>query len=132
MPLMTSLLLMRPNRLWIRSPARPHQLVRRASMVVGWLMTAGGPLDGVDLGHQGGVDEPGVLEELVVGEGRVAGLQVVADGVVLEGEQVLEHGQAQPEAGDQGRVEVGVGGVGDQPGWVTCSFPSTPVRTRSA
>ena len=41
MPLITSLLLIRPNRLWTRSPARPHQLVRRASTVVGWLMTAG-------------------------------------------------------------------------------------------
>ena len=40
MPLMTSLALTRPNIRCTRSPARPHQLARIATLVVGWLMTA--------------------------------------------------------------------------------------------
>lgn len=41
MPLMTSLLPIRPNTRFTRSPARPHQFARMANFVVGWLMTAG-------------------------------------------------------------------------------------------
>lgn len=41
MPLTTSLSLIRPKRLWTRSPATPHQLARSALTVVGWLITAG-------------------------------------------------------------------------------------------
>ena len=51
--------------------------------MVGWPMTAGRPLDGVDLGHQRGVDEPRVVEQLLVRPARVVGAQAVADGVVL-------------------------------------------------
>ena len=41
MPLMTSLLLIRPNSRYTRSPARPNQFARIAIFVVGWAMTAG-------------------------------------------------------------------------------------------
>jgi hypothetical protein len=41
MPLMTSLLLMRPHRFLAFSPARPHQLTIMAFSLVGWAMIAG-------------------------------------------------------------------------------------------
>ena len=67
------------------------------------------PLDRVDLGHHGGVDHPGRLEEaLVVPVGVVAG-QVVADRVVLPREEVVQQRQAQPPvAVDARQVDPGV------------------------
>ena len=67
------------------------------------------PLDRVDLGHHGGVDHPGRLEEaLVVPAGVVEG-QVVADRVVLPREEVVQQRQAQPPvAVDARQVDPGV------------------------
>ena len=56
-----------------------------------------------------------MLEQLVVVEPRVARLEVITDGVVLEGEQGLQHRQSQPEPRHQRRVDVGVGRVGNEP-----------------
>jgi hypothetical protein len=66
-----------------------------------------GPFDRVDLREQGRIDEPGVVEEVVIRPGGVIGPQTVADGVVLEHEERLHEGQADPEA----RL---LRGVGDQ------------------
>ncbi len=64
------------------------------------------PFDGVDLRHQGGVDQARALVELVVGPARVLGLQAVADRVVLVREDRVQQRQAEPEvAGDAGQVD---------------------------
>jgi hypothetical protein len=67
------------------------------------------PLDRVDLRQQRRVNEPGSVEQVVVGPGRVLGSQPVADRVVLEGEERVHHGQADPEARLVGRVFLAVG-----------------------
>ena len=67
-----------------------------------------GPLDGVDLRHQRGVDQPRLVEQLVVAtrSGMLAA-QPVADRVVLEHEQRVQERQADPEvARDPGEVGV--------------------------
>ena len=54
------------------------------------------PLHGVDLGHQGPVDQARRLEQLVVRPGRALAAQAVADGVVLQGEEGVQEPQADP------------------------------------
>ena len=44
------------------------------------------PLDGVDFRQQRGVDQAGLLKQALVVPHRVVLLELVADGVVLEGE----------------------------------------------
>jgi len=46
-----------------------------------------GPLQGVDLGHQRDIDQPGGVEELLVGHCRMRGRQLSADRIVLPQEQ---------------------------------------------
>ena len=55
-----------------------------------------GPLDGVDLGHHRGVDQPGRLEQRLVVPGRVALRQQVADRVVLAREEGVQQRRARP------------------------------------
>src|SRR5215218_9715981 len=52
----------------------------------------GGPLDGVNLGHERHIDEPGAREQIIVGPGWVLGTEVVADCVVLQGKEHSHHG----------------------------------------
>lgn len=44
---------------------------------------SGGPFDGVDLGHEGAVDQASFVEDLVTGPIWVGGADGIADGVVL-------------------------------------------------
>ena len=54
------------------------------------------PLERVDLGHQRGVDQPGFAEELLVVPVGVLVREQVADRVVLQREQRVEHRQTDP------------------------------------
>jgi hypothetical protein len=74
-------------------PLGPH-----ADLQGGMAEDGGGPFDRVDLREQGRVDEPGVVEEIVIRPGGVLGAQAVADGVVLQHKERLHEGQADPEA----------------------------------
>src|SRR5215207_2859524 len=65
-----------------------------------------GPFDGVDLGQQRGTDEPGMVEQLIVRPGRVLRAEAVTDGVVLEGEERVQHRQTDPEPGHVGWMPV--------------------------
>ena len=71
---------------------------------------SGGPFDGVDLSHEGAVDEAGFVEDLVTGPIWVGGADGVADGVVLHGEESMQHLHSDPpivvEAGE--RVPIGI------------------------
>ena len=64
------------------------------------------PLDRVDLGDQGGVDQARPLEEVVVRPRRVLGSQPVADRVVLADEDHLHQRDPEPEARHLRRVEL--------------------------
>ena len=65
------------------------------------------PVDRVDLRHQRRDDEPRLVVELVVGELRIARVQVVADRVVLAHEERVQQREPDPEvAGDAGEVDV--------------------------
>ena len=67
-----------------------------------------GPLDRVNLGEQGGQDQPRLLEQPVAVLVRVVDLQAIADGVVLAGEQRVQGGQADPPvAVDAGELQLG-------------------------
>jgi hypothetical protein len=54
------------------------------------------PLDGVDLGQQGSVNQSRAIEYVVVRPGWKLRRQTIADGVVLEREQVVQQAQADP------------------------------------
>ena len=58
------------------------------------------PLEGMDLGHERGVDQSRLVKQILVGPRRVLGLEPVADGVVLQPEQREHHRQADPPARD--------------------------------
>ena len=64
----------------------------------------GRPFDGVDLGHEGTVDEPGRVEELVRWPVRVGRVQLVADGVVLRGEERVHQFEPDPPVVVEARV----------------------------
>ena len=67
------------------------------------------PLDGVDLRHQRRVDQPRLAEELVVRPLGMLCRQPVGDRVVLEREERVQQGEAEPEvAGDARQVELRV------------------------
>jgi hypothetical protein len=68
-----------------------------------------GPLRRVDLGEERDVDEPGVIEQLIVRPGGILAAQVVTDGIVLAGEEGVQHRQPDPEPRNIGRVAIGVG-----------------------
>ena len=63
-----------------------------------------GPFHGVDLGHERRVDQPRVLEELLVRPLRIDRAQPIANSVLLQCEQGAEHGEPEPEAGNVRRV----------------------------
>ena len=104
MPLITSLLLMRPRRLCSRSPARPHQLPFIASLSVGLFDDRRRPVEGVDLGDQRAVGEPGLVVELLVGPGRILGANPVCDRVVLHREEHVQRVEAVPHRSRHVRV----------------------------
>ena len=54
------------------------------------------PLDGVNLSHQGGIDEPRNIEQTIVIPSRIVCFEHVADGVVLLDKQQMQHAQAYP------------------------------------
>ena len=58
----------------------------------------GSPLDGMNFCHQADVDEPGAVEQFVVGPGGELGLEAVADGIVFSCEEAGHHRQADPPA----------------------------------
>ena len=66
------------------------------------------PLDRVDLGDEGGVDEPRLLEQpFAVGRG-IFDAQPIDDGIVLAREQRVHHREADPPvAVDAGKLVVG-------------------------
>ena len=55
-----------------------------------------GPFHGVDFGHQGSVDQPGMVVEPLIGSTGVVRLEHVGNGVMLLGEQVMQHAQPHP------------------------------------
>ena len=72
MPLITSLAAEPAERVGDAARRRARTSWRAcAIIVVGWLITAGRPLDRVDLGEQRRVDQPRALEELLVRPARV-------------------------------------------------------------
>ena len=89
------------------------------------------PLDGVDLRHDGGVHQPGDVEQPVVVPVGMRGLQVVADRVVLADEQRVQHRQADPPVADEPGLLDAIGGEGSVPSSRRRSLPSTPLRSRS-
>ena len=75
------------------------------------------PLDGVDLGHQRRVDQLGLAIQLLVVPARVLVREQIADVVVLQREQRVEHRQADPPVvGEAGEVHAGLGIDRQQPG----------------
>ena len=64
----------------------------------------GGPLDGVDLGHDGRVDEARHVEQARIVPLGVGGGELIADGVVLAHEQGVQQGQADPPVAPEARV----------------------------
>src|SRR3990167_200878 len=72
-----------------------------------------GPFDGVNLGHQGGVGQTGVVVNPLVGLRRVGLLEFAGNGVVLKGEQLVQHAQTQPPV----VVDTGNRLAADQLGW---------------
>ena len=70
-----------------------------------------GPLDGVDLGDEGGHDQPGGLEDPLVAPVPIGRAQFVADHVVLAREQKVHCREAEPpvlvEPGDFETIDVG-------------------------
>ena len=63
------------------------------------------PFHGVDLGHQRRVDQPRAVVQPLVALRRVLLLELAGDGVMFEGEQLVQHAQPHPpvliEAGDR-------------------------------
>ncbi len=73
------------------------------------------PLDGVDLRHQCGVDQPGGAIQPIVTPARVLFPQHVTDGVVLAHEEAVEQAEAEPEVpGHPRNVESCLDGGGRQ------------------
>ncbi len=65
------------------------------------------PVDGVDLRHQRRDHQPRLVVQVVVVKLRMAGVQVLAHGVVLPHEERMEEREADPEvAGDTREVDV--------------------------
>ena len=54
------------------------------------------PLDGMDLRHQGAVDQPRRVEQTLVVPGGVLALESLADGIVLLGEERVQAREAEP------------------------------------
>src|SRR5262249_32712352 len=69
---------------------------RHADLQRGMAQDGGRPVHRVNLGHQRGVDQAGDAVQVVVAPIRVFALQAVANGVVLQGEQVVEDAQPHP------------------------------------
>ena len=65
----------------------------------------GRPLDGVDLRHERGVDQPRLLEQGLALQ-RLRCLERIADRIVLPREQVVEQGEAEPEVRHRHRPQV--------------------------
>ena len=87
------------------------------------------PVDRVDLGHQGGDDEPRPVEELIVLEARMGRVQVVADRVVLAHEERMQKREPDPEVpGHAGEIDVRLDVGRDQPALVE---PQLPVGARA-
>jgi len=55
-----------------------------------------------------GVDQPGMIEQFIVGPGRIGGAELVTNDVVFQGEQGVQHTQADPPvAVDSGYIDAG-------------------------
>lgn len=71
---------------------------------------SGCPFDGVDLGHEGAVDEAGFVEDLIAGPIWVGCADGVADGVMLHSEESMQHFHSDPpivvEPGE--RISIGI------------------------
>ena len=107
MPLQMSSSPKRPRLVVIFSPRRPHQLPRIATWIVGWATIAGVHSTVWILAMSAAFTRRAVWNRTLVVPVRVLAGQPVADGVVLEREDGVEHAEADPpvvvEAGDLGR-----------------------------
>ena len=91
------------------------------------------PFDGVDLGQQRRVDQLRLREQLVVGPVGVLRCEQVADVVVLEREERVQHRQADPPVvGEAGEVQPVSGSTGSRPVGRCCILPPMPVRSFAA
>ena len=90
-------------------PLAPHGHLHR-----GMAEDTGSPFHRVDLRHEGHVDEPRMVEQVVVGPGGIGGTQALANRVVLQGEKGVHERQADPPvAVDAGDVDAGCGVDGE-------------------
>ena len=87
-----------PHQPLDRLPSEPPPVDVQAEAYGGVVEEGGCPLYCVYPRQQRRVYKPGTVEQVVVGPARVFGAQPVADRVVLEGEERVHHGQADPKA----------------------------------
>ena len=77
-------------------PIRPHAELQR------WMSEyRRRPLHGMNLRHQGCVDQPGGLEQLLVVPVRKLELKPIADGIVFEREQSVQDLEPDPPIGGE-------------------------------
>src|SRR5713226_10352609 len=70
----------------------------------------GCPVDSVDLRDERCVDQPGMIEQFIVGPGWIGGAELVTNDVVFQGEQGEQHTKDDTKDDDEyGNIEAGRG-----------------------
>src|SRR5438105_12056763 len=88
------------------------------------------PLDGVDLCQERRINQPRLLEELLVGPVRILCCEAVADRIVLASEQRQEQTQAEPPPGTWANTSrSGGGSISSPPCCTIRNLPPLPVLT---
>ena len=112
------------------SPTSPDQFTFIASLMIGCGRIARRPLDGVDLRHHRRVDQLGLAKQLVVGPVRMLVREQIADVVVLEREERVQHGEADPPVvGEAAKWSPVSGSTGSRPVGSMRSLPALCVRS---